>query len=306
MHYNKIMNVEDLDSPELFDLIREIYPHMTGVWYRRKVWEGAMILRTIKDYAGMRGSCLSVGAGTENLGFYLTNFFSEMHMTDLYANADIWHDVAPAGMLVNPAQYCPTNITCDLRKLVVQHMDGRFLRYPDDRFDVVICDSSIEHFGALGHIEQAAREMGRVLKPGGLAIIVTEFMLSGPGDGWPGTKVFSHSRLQEHILNPSGLRLLDELDLSVSEATLQTATPLSHVIEGHTIDPDTFREVVLNFDGYTFTSVHLALVKDRVNPYLSGDEFKEYEAALQELPEHERRQALLGTWFNSEDKDGSS
>ena len=42
------------------------------------------------------------------------------------------------------------------------------LRYPDDTFDGIFSSGSIEHFGDLQDVANAAYEMGRVLKPGGV------------------------------------------------------------------------------------------------------------------------------------------
>ena len=54
------------------------------------------------------------------------------------------------------------------------YADARELPFPDGAFDVVFSLSSIEHFGGPRDVARAAREMGRVLKPGGHAFVVTE------------------------------------------------------------------------------------------------------------------------------------
>ena len=59
-------------------------------------------------------------------------------------------------------------------RLTVEYADARSLPYPDESFDVVFSLSSIEHFGGPGDVARAAREMGRVLRPGGHAFVVTE------------------------------------------------------------------------------------------------------------------------------------
>ena len=86
--------------------------------------------------------------------------------------------------------------------LEVRHMDAKQLEFPDDSFDAVFTLSSIEHFGSWANIRQSAREMGRVLRPGGCAFVVTECLLGRscaqlvrrpgggqPGHGWPSVRV---------------------------------------------------------------------------------------------------------------------
>ena len=50
--------------------------------------------------------------------------------------------------------------------------DARHLAFPDGYFDRVISVSTIEHVQA---VEQAAAEIGRVLSPGGIAVITVPF-----------------------------------------------------------------------------------------------------------------------------------
>ena len=59
-------------------------------------------------------------------------------------------------------------------------MDGRALKFADDTFDVTYSLSSIEHFGGFEGAAQTMREMARVLKPGGVLALATEYVISGP------------------------------------------------------------------------------------------------------------------------------
>ncbi len=65
-------------------------------------------------------------------------------------------------------------------------MDGRELRYRDESFDVVLTISAIEHFGTRREIAAAAAEIGRMRRPGGHAVIVTDcFVTLSPIDTLP-------------------------------------------------------------------------------------------------------------------------
>ena len=59
-------------------------------------------------------------------------------------------------------------------------MDARHLRFPDGVFDFVFSLSSIEHFGGPADIEQAAADIGRVVRPEGHACVVTEYVRATP------------------------------------------------------------------------------------------------------------------------------
>jgi SAM-dependent methyltransferase len=110
-------------------------------------------------------------------------------------------------------------------RLVVQHMDGRSLRFEDNTFDFIYSCSSIEHFGEAQDVAQAAKEMARVLKPGGLIAISTELCVKGePGRLNRSTLLFSAQQIKELIVEPSGCIPVDQPDYTVSSSTLAKRT----------------------------------------------------------------------------------
>ena len=242
---------------------------------------------------------LGVAAGTEDTLFYLTRRVKQVFATDRYYEPGAWGPVAPGLMLVEPGDIAPFEF--DLERLVVQHMDGRSLRYPADTFDGIFSSGSIEHFGELEDAAYAAYEMGRVLKPGGILSISTEFRLSGPldGIGWPGrTLLFSPETIRRYIVEASGLTPVDELRPVVSEATLATPRDLDAVIADRTKKrpPDAgpefvhwdFPHLVLVKDDYVFTSVHLALRKMDMYPDVGNAWAKPPRSVLASITEYNR------------------
>src|SRR5437773_9145 len=128
-------------------------------------------------------------------------------------------------------------------------MDARRLDFPDESFDVVFSLSSFEHFGGPADVAAAARELGRVLRPGGHAFVVTEsFVERHPLNAAPvdfavrvatlGVKrrratprrravvveVFTPGELERLIVRPSGLELMQPLDLHVSADSWRNLT----------------------------------------------------------------------------------
>jgi SAM-dependent methyltransferase len=232
-------------------------------WHgRRKAWEIQTAWDTLDNYHAVRDDAeiLGVGAGQEHTLFMLSNYVKRVFATDLYAEAGAWKNEANRQMLIDPATCAPTGMAFDPRHIVVQHMDMRDLRYPDNTFDGIFSSSSIEHVGGWEDVKQAAREIGRVLKPGGICSLSTEFKLTGKGDGWPGVLLFTPDRIEECIVEPSGLVQVDSPDYLSTDEHIQNAVSLERMVFDH-YNPE--REIAVRSEthGYVFTSVHLALLK---------------------------------------------
>lgn len=271
--YNKACSLEDFADPEMVAVLREVYAHETSPGYpagaeRRKHWEVAMSVRALRDFGALRpdAELLGVGAGTEITVFYLTHHARRVIATDLYLAPGEWEREAHPLMMVAPERLAPIPFERD--RLIVQHMDGRWLRFPDNSFDGIFSSGSIEHFGDFEDIAASAYEMGRVLKPGGVLTLATELLLQGPPGsvGWPGVVLFSAEALRRQIIEASGLKPVDEPDLEVSERTLATGRPLLEMIHGIEKGREVLPLVVLTHEGQVFGSVHLTLRKTERYP----------------------------------------
>src|SRR5262249_30029272 len=106
------------------------------------------------------------------------------------------------------------------RRLVVQHMNALELNYEDECFDGIFSSSSIEHFGELPDVRRSIEEIYRVLRPGGVLALATEYRLEGPPPGLPGTLLFDEEQLRSVLLDGFDWELASPLDLSVSEETM--------------------------------------------------------------------------------------
>jgi SAM-dependent methyltransferase len=269
--YVKLCDLSDFDDPDVRQRIRSIVPgNDEQAELRRKFWEYAMLTLFLED----------VGKLAEP---------GRVVATDIYGEGTFVE--ANDAMLTDPASYAPYPYREE--RLDVRHMDGRQLDFEDASFDVVFSLSSIEHFGSTRDVQQAAREIGRVVRPGGFAFIVTECFLSRhitnsrvlqtavrlATRGRACEKatlrrraldVFTPRELESLIVRPSGLELVQPLDRTLTPDTWDnvivwsgpgqyepaTGEPWPHIILRPAV-PAFSRRI----EGAAFTSVALALSK---------------------------------------------
>jgi SAM-dependent methyltransferase len=266
--YNKVLNIEDFYCPELYENIAKVLPHFPlgkpefpkGAEIA-KAWELGMTVRAMHDFRvlGHDSEILGVGAGSEATIFYLTNFVKRVFATDLYANPGVWTDLNKNNMLVAPETNVVPPLQWNPRRLVVQHMNALDLKYPDETFDALFSCGSIEHFGTAENVSCAASEMGRVLKSGGICCVTTEFRVFGPEDdlGIPGVILFNRKMLKDLIIDPSGLKPVDNPHFHASKSTTDLAYPLAEAVQNGI----RVGYLTLTHDRFAFTSVILVLRK---------------------------------------------
>lgn len=278
VRYNKIIDIKDYSTGVLSPHLRELAMDEAAAFGLTepeiipdsKQWECAMMLRTFADHGLIKPGAkfVGLGAGSEQTTFVLAGHGCVVFPTDRYLEVTPWSDVAPAGMMAAPSAF--SRIDHDARNVIPVHTDARAVRLPSDFFDGVYSAGSIEHFGSITAVEAAAEEMGRLLRPGGVASISTEFRLDGPNDRkWfdDNCILFTPELLQRHIIEPSGLELIDEPDFSTSDATFDSRVVLLDFLTKtkgmKTIEDkrNAYPNLVLFHEGFLFCSVHLALRK---------------------------------------------
>lgn len=150
--------------------------------FHRKIWEFNQALyglRTLNRLAP-EATALGIGCGHEEFMYFLANRIRRVIATDLYEGEWIGGE-SDADVLTHPAKYAPFKYRED--HLEVRRMDALALEAADQSVDFVFCLSSIEHFGSRGDKLTALREMHRILKPGGVAVLTTEVVLNRLGWG---------------------------------------------------------------------------------------------------------------------------
>lgn len=275
---SKVCEIEDFSDPDLVRTMRTVFAHelvrfgpaFPDGHEHRKHWEVAMAMLAFERHGVLRSDAevLGVGAGNEPTIFALTRFVRRVFATDLYLSSG-WEESADSSMLVAPEEHWP--FAWNPRRLVVQHMDGRSLRFDDASFDGIFSSSSIEHFGSDDEIARSLDEMCRVLKPGGVAAIASEFLIRGK-KGFPGVRLFDEAAIDEIVVGDRPWDVVDGFDAKVSDATLtavqdhaeavqsmaQQIAHLGALLNHHVVMPR-YPHVVMTHGGQTWTSFHLAL-----------------------------------------------
>ena len=242
---------------------------------------GALFLRKMGRLDG-DAEILDVGAGSEEIMYWLAGRAKRVVAIDIYGRGEFGDWEAVASVFEDPKAHAPYPYPED--RLEVRDMDARDLDFPDESFDAVVSFSSIEHFGSLADIRRSAAEIGRVLRPGGHAFIVTEtFARHDPLDRAPvhfavrlaslGRRcaqatpirrpfdVFTVRELKKHIVDASGLQLMQPLQVEFSD---ETWTNIQRIQPDGTVIPSSGEEyphVLVQGNRSIFTSICLPLVK---------------------------------------------
>ena len=282
--YAKRCDVADFADPEVAALIGRIAPSLDAERPHRKGWEYALAALFLRDTGHLddASNVLDVGAGAEELLFWLAARVTRIVALDTYGAGRFAGREASARMLEDPAAFAPYPYPRE--RLEVRRADARRLPFADATFDAVVSLSSIEHFGGPGDVAQAAGEIGRVLRPGVHAFIVTEAFVdmrlleraplqatirlltagrlaSTATPRRRHAEVLTVREVLARIVSASGLELMQPLQLNL---TPQTYDNVIAIADGGGPQPDgapAYPHVLLQVRGSTFTSLALPLEK---------------------------------------------
>lgn len=209
----ELANPAKWDNPDWIRLLKSLLVPHHKLSMHRKSYEWTQLLFGLGRLGklGDTTSVLSVGAGHECVLYWLANHVGRVVATDLYEGR--WQSSAAregdASVVDHPEQFAPFPYRKD--RLTFLQMDGRSLDFPDHEFDAVYSLSSIEHFGGFDGARASMIEMARVLKPGGILALATEYIVSGPDY----EEAFQPAVFRRLIEVP-GLELVEPIDERVS------------------------------------------------------------------------------------------
>ena len=211
----ELANPAKWDNPDWIALLRDLKvggDHKLSM--HRKSYEFTQLVFGLRRLGFLDDATriVSVGAGHEAVLYWLANHVGQVVATDMYEG--IWQTVGSlegdAQVVQQPEEYAPFPYRRD--RLTFRKMDGRHLTFADASFDAAYSLSSIEHFGGFDGARDAIDEMGRVVRPGGILAVATEFLLDGPGYH----EAFGRDEIHALFDRP-GLRLVQPIDDRVWE-----------------------------------------------------------------------------------------
>ena len=178
---SKLCDIADWNCPEFNSLACDIFDlgQSKSAMLHRKLWEFTACVKALKNEGMLTEESvgLSVAAGHERVLYYLARKVGRIVATDIYGQSSFSNLEACTDAIACPEKFAPYEYPKD--RLKVLFMDAFALQFPSSLFDFCICLSSIEHFGGFDKACTSIREMGRVVRRGGLVIISTECSLNG-------------------------------------------------------------------------------------------------------------------------------
>jgi SAM-dependent methyltransferase len=262
---NRLCNIEDWENSEIKGALAELQKLSSEGLIHRKDWEWALGIIAMRRFGKLneKSTAVGVGSGREAILFYLANKVKRVYATDLYKVKD-WMEAAPSDFPENPKKYAPFPYKEDA--LTVLRMDGTKLEFPSESFDIAFSFSSIEHFGGGKNHSGALRslrEMERVLKPGGLAVITTEYIINDKEH----PEFFNRRTIYSDLIDKlERLKLVEPLDLRITSKTLDTVIDYSSAVYwDNSSSDDEFKKnhplVLIRVGNILVTSLLLTLQK---------------------------------------------
>jgi len=229
----------------------------------RKDWEWAQGIKAMKKFRKLNDNCtaIGIGAGREEILFYLANNLKHVYATDIYDGKE-WDNFAPLDFPENPKKYAPFPYKEDA--LTVLRMDGTKLKFPSETFDIAFSFSSIEHFGGRNHSGalKSLQELERVLKKGGIAVITTEYIINDKDHPEFYNKKTIYSDLIDRL---QSLKLVEPLDLRITTKTLDTVIDYPQAVYWDTSNDKDFQRkhplILVKVGNILVTSVMLVFIK---------------------------------------------
>ncbi len=270
---NKVCQAADLFHAPWRDCARELKLDMDEQNFHRKDWEYTQIIFALKSlrYLTADSLCLAIGAGREPLLYYMTYKVGGVLGIDLY-EGEYYGGEDETDIPLSAERYAP--FPYPREKLRLLRMNALELDFPDDHFDFVFSSSSIEHFGRKRDILKSLREMYRVLKPGGAALITTELKLTSTGTRMPNVRPFSYHEIIG-LIGDAGFEIPQDPDLRIEAEYFEDWVKLPMEINKRP-------HVILRFLNTVFTSIHLVLNK-------AGDFARRGKETMIDIPEFEYR-----------------
>jgi SAM-dependent methyltransferase len=264
---SKVAHIDDFEdtdfrrASEKYNLTGSgVFPWSDATFLNRKTWEIGMAILSFDKFGLLDADkeFLGIGAAKEETINILSNHSRRVFATDIYLDQQTWSDWHDGQLLIDARNQMGPNY--NHRRVVWQHVDGRELPYEDNSFDGIFSCSSIEHFGNEAAIRQSIEEVCRVLKPGGVAAISSEYKISGDGEGFANVQLFDRERIQRVWLDGIPWEAKDFLDETLDNTDY---IDFERSIHDTSYQQSAHPHIKLDNGQYRWTSVHFTFVKQK-------------------------------------------
>lgn len=202
----KLADAIDFFRPELMTQIRRLGQQPR---FHTKQWEYAQLLETAARFAPKARAMVGLGCGVEPTIPYLAAAADEVVATDLYGMPGAWKN----------AKTRPDEVWPEIKNLRVHSMNMREIDLPAESADFVWSLCAVEHAGPPDTIVDVVRQAGKLLRPGGVFFLSTEFTFEEAPffapNSWSGT-LFLDRNMLKRLFTETGLHLVEPLDLRLS------------------------------------------------------------------------------------------
>jgi SAM-dependent methyltransferase len=218
----RLAHAADLVRPRAVNWRALLPDDYTARLYPRKAWEYEFIAAAAEALGLLNGDkvALGIGVGSEPLIFFFARHARQVVATDLYSSQAAWStariDDIERIFDASPFPYPRERVS-------VRNADMRALPFADEEFDFCWSCSSIEHVDNLAQIVAVYNEIARVLKPGGYAILTTEFCVSRPPYPLPGVIALDPLLFRRIVGAHPGLEPLPPIDFTFDPLHLGNA-----------------------------------------------------------------------------------
>lgn len=265
---SKVANIKDFNDAEFREIFSK-YNYLGTKQFpqaaddvklqNRKTWEIAMAMYSF-DKLGVineNAEILGIGAAKEETISMLSNHVKRVFATDIYLDGGSWQHWYEKELLVDARPLMSSNY--NHKRVVWQHVDGRDLPYESNSFDGIFSCSSIEHFGDESDIRKSIEEACRVLKPGGIAAISSEFKISGDGNGFANVQLFDEDRINKVWLDGIDWSLVEMIDYELDDTEY---IDFERSISDKEYQMVAHPHIKLDNGKYKWTSVHMTFRKN--------------------------------------------
>lgn len=204
--------------------------------YRAKgrVYDDAVLFNSGIDFNNK--IVCDLGARDGIFGAWLTQFVKKIYISDYF---ELWEKGTKNDL--GQIEYWSeiwNKVAKNPERMVIERQDMSKLTYGDNKFDIVVSTSVIEHMypQADGNGDmKAIKEMARVCKPGGYILLSTD--MSSKESKWVGgTYYYSKEDLFKRLIDHSGCELVGDYDFDFNSPDNDAMTthagfgPVSSVI----------------------------------------------------------------------------